>query len=214
MAARARFLNGGPELHLGQALHRRRARSPTSSSAGSSAAVEAHRGRRPLDDGTALGPLARADLRRRPRRPGARVGRRRAPRLLTGGHRLDGPATTTRRRSSPTSTPDMPVFAEETFGPVAAVIRARDEDARRRARQRHRRSASAPASGRATPSAASASAARIHSGALFVNAHCRLRPPAALRRHQAQRLRPRARRRRDPRVRQRPDLLVRSDACR
>ena len=31
----------------------------------------------------------------------------------------------------------MTVFREETFGPVAAVIRARDEDARDRARQRH-----------------------------------------------------------------------------
>jgi succinate-semialdehyde dehydrogenase / glutarate-semialdehyde dehydrogenase len=39
------------------------------------------------------------------------------------------PAGSTPRRSWPGVTPDMPVFAEETFGPVAALVRAEDEQA-------------------------------------------------------------------------------------
>src|SRR5205823_2137300 len=81
----------------------------------------------PLDRSTDLGPLAREDLLealhdqvRRTREAGAR--------LLTGGRRLE-------RRGyfyAPTVLtgvePDMAAFDEETFGPVAAVVRARDAE--------------------------------------------------------------------------------------
>lgn len=81
----------------------------------------------PTDRATQVGPLARGDLRdslelqvQQSLALGASV--------ATGGHRLE-------RRGyfyAPTVitgvTPAMPVFCEETFGPVAAVIRARHAD--------------------------------------------------------------------------------------
>jgi succinate-semialdehyde dehydrogenase/glutarate-semialdehyde dehydrogenase len=91
------------------------------------AAVEALRVGEPLDPTTEVGPLARADLLEslhsqveRSVDAGAR--------LATGGRRLD-------RRGffyAPTVLagvePGMPAFDEETFGPVAALVIARDAD--------------------------------------------------------------------------------------
>lgn len=79
----------------------------------------------PLRRETQVGPLARADLRdglerqvRRSVEMGARV--------LTGGHALEGPGAYYAPTILTEVAEDMPVFSEETFGPVAAVIRARD----------------------------------------------------------------------------------------
>ncbi len=79
----------------------------------------------PLARDTRLGPLARADLREELH---AQVERSIAAGALleTGGHALPGagffyaPTVLTRVE------PGMPAFDEETFGPVAAVTRARD----------------------------------------------------------------------------------------
>ena len=49
--------------------------------------------------------------------------------VLLGGGRLPGPGWFHAPTVLAGVTPDMPVFREETFGPVAAVIRAGDEDA-------------------------------------------------------------------------------------
>ena len=91
-------------------------------------------------------------------------------------------------------TPGMPAFDEETFGPVAAVIRVDDDD-------------EAVALANATPYGLGASiwtrdaAHALAAGPrgsrpvrVFINADGGVRPAPALRRRQAERLRPRARR--------------------
>ena len=79
----------------------------------------------PLDRRTAVGPLARADLLdtlddqvRRSLAAGAR--------LLTGGRRRDGRGWFYEPTVLAGVEPGMAAFDEETFGPVAAVVRARD----------------------------------------------------------------------------------------
>ncbi len=83
----------------------------------------------PLDRETQVGPLAREDLRdnldqqvRRSVEMGAKI--------ILGGHPLDRNGYYYAPTIVSSVTPDMAVFNEETFGPAAAVIRARDaEDA-------------------------------------------------------------------------------------
>lgn len=122
----------------------------------------------PEEATTKIGPLARPDLAENlERQVDASVAAGAV--VLTGGKRLDrGPAW-----YAPTVlvnvTPDMPVMAEETFGPAAAVIAFSDDD-------------EAVALANATPYGLGASVwsadvghalevgSRISSGALFVNA--------------------------------------------
>jgi len=81
----------------------------------------------PTDRATQLGPLARQDLMDVLHDQVARTAALGA-RVLTGGKRLERPgffyAPTVLARVEP----GMPAFDEETFGPVAAVTRARDAD--------------------------------------------------------------------------------------
>ena len=91
------------------------------------AGVEALRIGDPLDAKTQIGPLARADLRdnlERQVKESVQMGAR----LLTGGKRWGDRGAFYTPTVLADVTPDMPVFAEETFGPVAAIIRARDAD--------------------------------------------------------------------------------------
>ncbi len=79
----------------------------------------------PLDRATTLGPLARADLRDAlEAQVAASVAQ--GARIATGGKRVAGPGY----YFEPTIVADvrrgMPMFDEETFGPAAALIRARD----------------------------------------------------------------------------------------
>jgi succinate-semialdehyde dehydrogenase / glutarate-semialdehyde dehydrogenase len=81
----------------------------------------------PLDPATQIGPLAKPsfvdDIDRQVRESvalGARV--------VTGGHRLDGPGNYYAPTVLADVTPDMPVFREETFGPVMAIVRADSAD--------------------------------------------------------------------------------------
>jgi succinate-semialdehyde dehydrogenase/glutarate-semialdehyde dehydrogenase len=81
----------------------------------------------PLDPATTVGPMARADLRddlvaqvTHTVEQGAR--------LVTGGHAIDGPGCYVEPTVLDGVLPGMTAFVEETFGPVAAVSRARDDD--------------------------------------------------------------------------------------
>jgi succinate-semialdehyde dehydrogenase/glutarate-semialdehyde dehydrogenase len=81
----------------------------------------------PMDESVDVGPLARPDLLdalesqvRRSQAAGARV--------VVGGSRVaEGGGNFFQPTVLTDVTRDMPVFREETFGPVAAVVRARDE---------------------------------------------------------------------------------------
>ncbi|MEX0781220.1 MAG: NAD-dependent succinate-semialdehyde dehydrogenase [Dehalococcoidia bacterium] len=91
------------------------------------AAVERLRVGDPVDPATEVGPLAREDLRegvedqvKRSVAQGALV--------LTGGHRVERPGYYYAPTVVANVTPSMPVFAEETFGPVAAIARAADAE--------------------------------------------------------------------------------------
>jgi succinate-semialdehyde dehydrogenase/glutarate-semialdehyde dehydrogenase len=80
----------------------------------------------PLARDTEVGPQARRDLRDGlDRQVDASV--RRGARVLLGGRVPEGPGAFYPPTVLAAVEPGMPAFDEETFGPVAAVIRARDE---------------------------------------------------------------------------------------
>jgi succinate-semialdehyde dehydrogenase/glutarate-semialdehyde dehydrogenase len=92
------------------------------------AAAEAHPFGDPLDRANKMGPLAREDLLdnledqlQRSLRAGARV--------VTGGQRASSPGYYFPPTVVTDVTESMPLFNEETFGPVAAVIRVPDAEA-------------------------------------------------------------------------------------
>ncbi|GAA0456717.1 succinate-semialdehyde dehydrogenase [Actinoplanes capillaceus] len=74
-----------------------------------------------------IGPLARADLRDNAIRQIEETVAAGAA-LLTGGRPVDGPGHFLEPAVLDHVTPGMAAFTEETFGPVAAVVRARDDD--------------------------------------------------------------------------------------
>jgi len=80
----------------------------------------------PLDPATAVGPLARSDLRDQLHDQVKRSVRRGA-RVLVGGTPLPGPGFFYAPTVLTNVHRGMPAFDEELFGPVAAVIEARDE---------------------------------------------------------------------------------------
>ena len=81
----------------------------------------------PLDARTQIGPLARRDLvDALERQVDASV--RMGARVLTGGERVPGRGFFFRPTVLAGVTADMPVFKEETFGPVAAVVRVSDAE--------------------------------------------------------------------------------------
>ena len=81
----------------------------------------------PLDEKTQIGPLAREDLRETLERQ-VRESVGMGARALTGGERGNGRGWYYRPTVLADVTEDMPAFKEETFGPVAAVVRVRDAD--------------------------------------------------------------------------------------
>ncbi len=81
----------------------------------------------PTDRAVQVGPLARADLvddLERQVRESVQLGAR----ALTGGKRLDGAGYFFEPTVLAGVQPGMPVYREETFGPVAAVIRVSDDE--------------------------------------------------------------------------------------
>jgi acyl-CoA reductase-like NAD-dependent aldehyde dehydrogenase len=81
----------------------------------------------PLDPATQVGPLARADLRETLERQVAESVKMGA-RVLVGGERWGTKGYYYTPTVVADVTPDMAVFAEETFGPVAAIMKVRDAD--------------------------------------------------------------------------------------
>ncbi|HET9291876.1 MAG TPA: NAD-dependent succinate-semialdehyde dehydrogenase, partial [Actinomycetes bacterium] len=126
-AARARFLNGGQsciaakrfvvEEPVADEFERRFVHAVAALPVGD-----------PLDPATRVGPLARADLLDALERQveGSVAG---GAKVLLGGARLERPGWYYAPTVLAGVTPDLPVFTEETFGPVAAVVRAPDEEA-------------------------------------------------------------------------------------
>ena len=121
----------------------------------------------PLDPEVELGPMARADLRddlqaqlERSVAAGARV--------LAGGGPQPGPGAFYRATVLANVRPGMAAFDEETFGPLAAVTRARDEDDAVTLANASRYGLGASVWTR-DPSRGERLAARIEAGAVFVN---------------------------------------------
>ncbi len=88
--------------------------------------MRARRAGNPMDEGVDLGPLARRDLRERLHAQVAESVRRGA-KVLLGGEIPPGPGAFYPATVLDNVGPGMPAYDEETFGPVAAVIAARDE---------------------------------------------------------------------------------------
>jgi succinate-semialdehyde dehydrogenase/glutarate-semialdehyde dehydrogenase len=80
----------------------------------------------PLDESTTLAPLARADLRETLHRQ-VRDSIAAGARLVFGGEPLPGPGFFYAPTMLDAVAPGMRAYAEELFGPVAIVIRAKDE---------------------------------------------------------------------------------------
>lgn len=89
--------------------------------------MRAYRMGDPLDEATDLGPQARLDLRETLHRQVIDSTAQGAT-LLLGGELPDGPGAFYPATVLANVKPGMPAFDEETFGPVAAVITARDEE--------------------------------------------------------------------------------------
>lgn len=81
----------------------------------------------PLDPGTAIGPLAREDLCDALERQ-VKESVAQGAKILIGGERLNRPGYFFAPTILTSVTPRMVAFREETFGPVAAVIRVKDGD--------------------------------------------------------------------------------------
>ncbi len=95
-----------------------------------SAVVEAMTARRvgdPLEESTQVGPLARVDLRDELHRQ-VEVSVRAGARLLAGGEPPEGPGAWYPPTVLADVGPGMPAYDEELFGPVAAILPARDEE--------------------------------------------------------------------------------------
>jgi succinate-semialdehyde dehydrogenase / glutarate-semialdehyde dehydrogenase len=90
------------------------------------ARIAARRVGDPADPSTDIGPLARADLRDRLAAQ-VRTSVRRGARVLLGGKPLPGPGFFYAPTVLGNVRPGMPAYDEELFGPVASLIRVRDE---------------------------------------------------------------------------------------
>src|SRR5438552_1429649 len=89
-------------------------------------AMRAYRVGDPLDAGTQIGPQARRDLRDNHQRQ-VESSVQRGARIVLGGRVPDGPGAFYPPTVLDAVQPGSPAFDEETFGPVAAVIRVLDE---------------------------------------------------------------------------------------
>jgi succinate-semialdehyde dehydrogenase/glutarate-semialdehyde dehydrogenase len=121
----------------------------------------------PMDRATEIGPLARADLvdeLDRQVRRSVELGAR----CLSGGTRRDGPGFFYAATVLADVGPGMPAFDEETFGPVAAVVRALDADEAVALANQSRYGLGASI-WTSDPARGEALAARLEAGCVFVN---------------------------------------------
>jgi len=81
----------------------------------------------PLAPDTTIGPMARSDLRDGVHQQ-VLASVAEGATLVTGGEPIDGPGYYYAPTILDHVTPGMTVFSEEVFGPVAAIVRARDDD--------------------------------------------------------------------------------------
>ncbi len=81
----------------------------------------------PMDEKTQLGPMARPDLLN-DLHAQVEASIQQGARLVSGGHRLDRPGNYYAPTILTDVTRDMPVYHQETFGPVAAVIKVKNEE--------------------------------------------------------------------------------------
>ena len=93
---------------------------------GIAAAMEARKMGDPLDPATAIGPQARLDLRANLHRQ-VEESLARGAEVVLGGRLPAGPGAFYPPTVLVSVRPGLPAFDEETFGPVAAVLRASDE---------------------------------------------------------------------------------------
>jgi len=121
----------------------------------------------PTDPATSLGPMARADLREGLLEQ-IRLSVDQGARLVTGGNAIDSRGCYVEPTVLDGVRTGMTTFVEETFGPVAAVVRARDDD--HAVELANDTSFGLGASVWGSPDHALAVGRRIRSGALFVNA--------------------------------------------
>ena len=128
----------------------------------------------------------------------------RAQRPLVGGERTGGPGYFYAPTVLTDLSPQMPVLAEETFGPVAAVIRVKDADEAIKVANDTPFGLGANMWTRDID-AARELARRIEAGIGVHQRHGGLGPPPAVRRGQAERLRARAFGVRHTRVREHTD---------
>jgi succinate-semialdehyde dehydrogenase/glutarate-semialdehyde dehydrogenase len=82
----------------------------------------------PADHATQIGPLARADLREQLERQ-VRQSKAMGARVLVGGTRIEGRGYFFAPTVVDNVGPEQPAYDEETFGPLAAIIRVPDEAA-------------------------------------------------------------------------------------
>ena len=161
----------------------------------------------PRDRASDLGPHGAPRPARRAAPPGRRERRPRRARCLLGGEIPPGRAPIYPPTVLADVRPGMPAYDEELFGPVGALIEARDEDEAIRIANDSPFGLGAAVFTRDAARGERIAAERLEAGACFVNAFVQLRPAPPLRRHQGIGLRPRARRVRNPRVRERQDRL-------
>ncbi len=81
----------------------------------------------PAEAATTVGPMARDNLRQ-DLIAQVEASVKQGARVVTGGHAIDGPGFFYAPTLLDHVTTDMPVFTQETFGPAAALIRAKDVD--------------------------------------------------------------------------------------
>jgi succinate-semialdehyde dehydrogenase/glutarate-semialdehyde dehydrogenase len=122
----------------------------------------------PQAPGTDVGPMARADLLEGVHRQ-VEASVAAGARLLTGGHRLEGPGTFYAPTVLADVRPGVPAYDEEVFGPVAAVIAVDGDEGAVRVANDTRFGLGASV-WTADPERGVAVARRIRSGAVFVNA--------------------------------------------
>jgi succinate-semialdehyde dehydrogenase/glutarate-semialdehyde dehydrogenase len=121
----------------------------------------------PTDPATTIGPMARPDLRKDLLDQVARTIEQGA-RLVTGGHAVNGPGCYVEPTVLDHVVPGMTAFVEETFGPVATITRARDDD--HAVQLANHTTFGLGASVWGESEHALAVGRRLRSGALFVNA--------------------------------------------